>query len=138
MKKFRKSSGIILKCNDEVLLCKRSPEESLPNVWSIPAGGMENGESPGQTAIREFYEETNIKVDTDIDLVGIIHTTNEDGLKTGMMFVFLKEIEKKKVPNLDKATHGHEHTSCRYFKKEKLPKNERTKELNSLIEKILK
>ena len=72
MKKFRKSSGIILKYGDEVLLCKRSPEESLPNVWSIPAGGMENGESPGQTAIREFHEETNIKVDTNIDLVGML------------------------------------------------------------------
>ena len=138
MKKFRKSSGIILKYGDEVLLCKRSPEESLPNVWSIPAGGMENGESPGQTAIREFHEETNIKVDTNIDLVGMIHTTNDNNLKTGMMFVFLKESEKKEEPNLDKASHGHEHTSCKYFKKEDLPKNKKTKELTSIIEKILK
>ncbi len=138
MKKFRKSSGIILKYGDEVLLCKRSPEESLPNIWSIPAGGMENGESPGQTAIREFYEETNIKLDTNIDLVGMIHTTNENNLKTGMMFVFLKESKKKEEPNLDKASHGQEHTSCRYFKKEDLPKNKKTKELTSIIEKILK
>ena len=60
MRKFRKSAGVIIKHGDEVLLCKRSPEETLPNIWSIPAGGIESGESPGQAAIREVFEETNI------------------------------------------------------------------------------
>ena len=58
MNKFRKSAGVILKYGDEVLLCKRGPKETLPNIWSIPGGGIENGESPGQAAIREFHEET--------------------------------------------------------------------------------
>ena len=47
MKKFRRSAGVIIKHGDEVLLCKRSPDETLPNIWSIPGGGIENGESPG-------------------------------------------------------------------------------------------
>ena len=62
MKKFRKSAGVILKHGDEVLLCKRGSKETLPNIWSIPGGGIENGESPGQAAIREFHEETDIEI----------------------------------------------------------------------------
>jgi 8-oxo-dGTP pyrophosphatase MutT (NUDIX family) len=138
MRKFRKSAGVIIKHGDEVLLCKRSPEESLPNHWSIPAGGIENGESPGQAAIREVFEETNIELSTDLDLVGMIDTTNDDGLKTGMMFVFLQETDDKLEPELDKASHGKEHTSCKYFKREDLPKQKRTEELRNIIKKILK
>ncbi len=138
MRKFRKSAGVIIKHGDEVLLCKRSPEESLPNHWSIPAGGIENGESPGQAAIREVFEEINIKLSTDLDLVGMIDTTNDDGLKTGMMFVFLQETDNKLEPELDKASHGKEHTSCKYFKREDLPKQKRTEELRNIIKKILK
>ena len=138
MKKFRKSSGIILKCNDEVLLCKRSPEESLPNVWSIPAGGMENGESPGQTAIREFYEETNLEIDTKIDLVGFVEKFKKDGTKKGHMFVFLKETNSKMEPDLENAQDGFEHTECRYFKVDELPSEEENKQMIDLIKKILK
>jgi 8-oxo-dGTP pyrophosphatase MutT (NUDIX family) len=138
MRKFRKSAGVIIKHGDEVLLCKRSPEETLPNIWSIPAGGIESGESPGQAAIREVFEETNIELSTDLDLVGMIDTTNDDGLKTGMMFVFLQETDDKLEPELDKASHGKEHTSCKYFKREDLPKQKRTEELRNIIKKILK
>jgi 8-oxo-dGTP pyrophosphatase MutT (NUDIX family) len=138
MRKFRKSAGVIIKHGDEVLLCKRSPEETLPNIWSIPAGGIESGESPGQAAIREVFEETNIELSTDLDLVGMIDTTNDDGLKTGMMFVFLQETDEKLEPELDKASHGKEHTSCKYFKREDLPKQKRTEELRNIIKKILK
>jgi 8-oxo-dGTP pyrophosphatase MutT (NUDIX family) len=138
MRKFRRSAGVIIKHGDEVLMCKRSPKESLPNHWSIPSGGIEDGESPGQAAIREVFEETNIELSTDLDLVGMIDTTNDDGLKTGMMFVFLQETEDKEEPDLEKASHGKEHTSCRYFKKEDLPKQKRTEELNNILKKILK
>ena len=138
MKKFRRSAGVIIKHGDEVLLCKRSPNESLPNIWSIPGGGIENGESPGQAAIREVHEETNIELTTDLDLVGMIDTKNEDGLKTGMMFVFLQETKDKKNANLEKASHGKEHTTCKYFKSEDIPKEKKTKELYDILKKILK
>ena len=138
MKKFRRSAGVIIKHGDEVLLCKRSPDETLPNIWSIPGGGIENGESPGQAAIREVHEETNIELTTDLDLVGMIDTKNEDGLKTGMMFVFLQETKDRKNADLDKASHGKEHTTCKYFKSEDIPKQKKTKELYDIIKKILK
>lgn len=138
MKKFRKSSGVILKHGDEVLLCKRSPKETLPNIWSIPGGGIENGETPGQAAIREFHEETNIEIGTDLDLVGIIDNFNDDGTKRGMMFVFLQNIKEKKDPDLDKASHGHEHTSCKYFKSEDIPNEKGNEQLYKILKKVFK
>jgi mutator protein MutT len=138
MKKFRRSAGVIIKHGDKVLLCKRSPKESLPNHWSIPGGGIENGESPGQAAIREVHEETNIELTTDLDLVGMIDTKNEDGLKTGMMFVFLQETKDKKEADLEKASHGKEHTTCKYFESKDIPKQKNTKELYDILKKILK
>jgi len=138
MKKFRRSAGVILKYGDEVLLCKRGPKETLPNIWSIPGGGIENSESPGQTAIREFHEETDIEINTDLDLVGIIDNFNDDGTKRGMMFVFLQNTKDKKDPDLNKATHGHEHTSCKYFKLDDIPKQKEVKLLYDIIKKVLK
>jgi ADP-ribose pyrophosphatase YjhB (NUDIX family) len=136
MKKFRKSSGIILKYGDEVLLCKRSPEESLPNVWSIPAGGMENGESPGQTAIREFHEETNIELDTKLDFVGFIDRFKEDGTKKGHMFVFYIKSKTKMEPDLEKAKDGFEHTECKYFKKDNIPDQKGNEGILDILKKI--
>jgi ADP-ribose pyrophosphatase YjhB (NUDIX family) len=122
MKKFRRSAGVIIKHGDKVLLCKRSPKESLPN----------------QAAIREVHEETNIELTTDLDLVGMIDTKNEDGLKTGMMFVFLQETKDKKEADLEKASHGKEHTTCKYFESKDIPKQKNTKELYDILKKILK
>jgi ADP-ribose pyrophosphatase YjhB (NUDIX family) len=138
MKKFRRSAGVILKHGDEVLLCKRSPDETMPNVWSIPSGGIEEGESPGQAAIREFYEETNIEIGTNLELVGMVDKFNDDGTKRGMMFVFFQETKDKKQPNLDKATHGHEHTECGYFKVDDMPKQKENQELYKIIKKVMK
>lgn len=137
MVKFKKWAGIILKHNDEVLLCKRSPEKSMPNTWSIPSGKMEDGESPGYSALREFYEETNIELDRKIDLVGFITKYKKDGTKKGHMFVFKSETKEKQEPDLEKAQDGFEHTSCRYFKKEELPEQEGNEELIELLKKVL-
>lgn len=138
MKKFKRSAGVILKNGDEVLLCKRSPKETLPNIWSTSGGGIEDGESPGQAAIREFYEETNIELGTDLELVGIIDNFNDDGTKRGMMFVFLQDIDEKVDPDLEKATHGFEHTKCKYFKSEDIPVQKGNDQLYNILKKVLK
>ena len=138
MIKFKKWAGVILRNKDEVLLCKRSPKKSLPNTWSIPSGKIEDGESPGQAAIREFYEETNIELSTKIDFVGFVDKLKEDGTKKGHMFVFYKKTENRHNPDLSRAQDGFEHTECQYFKQDDLPKEEENEELMTLIKKILK
>jgi len=136
MKKFRKNAGVILKCRNEVLLCKRSPDKSLPNIWSIPSGGIENDESPGYAAIREFYEETNIELNINLDFIGFIDIFSEEKIKKGIMFVFLQETKNKKEPNLNKASDGQEHTECKYFKKENIPNQKENKQLLDILTKI--
>lgn len=138
MKKFKKSAGIILRHGDEILLCKRSPDKSFPNLWSIPSGHIEDGESPGYAAIREFYEETDIELDKNIEFVGFVNNFKRDGTKKGHTFVFYKESEEKFEPDLENARDGFEHTECKYFKEDEIPKQKQNKDLIDLIKKVLK
>lgn len=139
MKKFQRYAGVILKKDNKVLLCKRSPKKSLPNTWSIPSGHLEDGESPGQGAIREFHEETNIELDTDISLVGFLDKMRKDGItKKGMVYVFLKETDEDLKPDLEKASDGFEHTECGFFSEDNLPEQEGNEDLMKIIKKILK
>lgn len=139
MKKFKRYSGIIVKNDNKVLLCKRAPDKSLPNTWSIPSGHIEDGESPGQAAIREFFEETNIEIPTDIALVGFLNKYKKDGeTKKGMMYVFFKETKEQVKPDLEGASDGHEHTECGFFTKENLPDQKGNEDLMKIIKNILK
>lgn len=139
MKKFKRYSGIIVKNDNKVLLCKRAPDKSLPNTWSIPSGHIEDGESPGQAAIREFFEETNIEIPTDIALVGFLNKYKKDGeTKKGMMYVFFKETKEQVKPDLEGASDGHEHTECGFFTKENLPDEKGNEDLMKIIKNILK
>jgi 8-oxo-dGTP pyrophosphatase MutT (NUDIX family) len=36
------------------------PKKDRPNEWFLPKGHIENGETPGQTALREVCEETGV------------------------------------------------------------------------------
>ena len=139
MKKFKRWSGVILKKKGKVLMCKRAPNKSLPNTWSIPSGKIENGETPGSAAIREFYEETNIELPKEIQLVGFVNKYNNDETtKKGMMYVFFHETNEDLNPDLDKASDGFEHTECDFFDLENLPNEEKNEDLIKIIKKILK
>ena len=101
MEEFKRYSGIVVKNGDKVLLCKRSPHESLPNEWSIPSGKIENNETPKEAAYREFHEETNVKIKDDIKIVDLFNMYKKDGeTKKGLMYVFLHEVNKPIKPNL--------------------------------------
>jgi len=51
-------SAAIFNNKDEVLLTRRSDN----GQWCLPGGGMEPGESPGETCQREVLEETGLHV----------------------------------------------------------------------------
>jgi len=139
MVKFKRYSGIIIKNKDKVLLCKRSPDESMPNVWSIPSGMIEGDETPVQAALREFNEETNIVLPDKLKLVGFINKYDKDQTtKRGLIYVYLHETSKNITPDLDKAKDGHEHSKCGYFSIKDLPFDQKNDQLEKIIKKLLK
>ena len=69
-----KRAGIIIrKCGTNLVLLEQGWGKSLPNnIYDIPKGHCEPGESIEEAAIREAFEEANIKVDeNDLELIEI-------------------------------------------------------------------
>lgn len=67
--------AVIFNDAGHVLLCHRTDKD----LWNLPGGGVEVGESPWQAVIREVKEEVCVDVDI-IDLVGIYHFPDQDEL----------------------------------------------------------
>lgn len=138
MKKVKRYSGVIVKCGDEVLLCKRNATDSLPGQWSIPCGHLEKGEHPMDGVKREFHEETNYTLDNDLKLIGFVKRHNRDGSEVkGLMYVFLMETDEKINPDLENAVDGDEHSMCSYFNINNLPFEDENDQLCRLIKRIL-
>ncbi len=139
MKEVKRYSGVIVKCGDEVLLCKRNATGTLPGQWSIPCGHLEKGEHPMIGVKREFKEETNYTLENDLKLVGFVKRYNRDGSEVrGLMYVFMMETDEKINPDLENAKDGDEHTECGYFDLENLPFDKKDDQLAKLITRILK
>ena len=135
---MKRYSGIIVRHDNKVLLCKRNAEGKLPGHWSCPAGSIEKGESPLDCAIREFMEETDLPIMKVPTFCGIIKRTNRDGSEIkGMLYCYLYDSEDEIYPDLENATDGDEHTECGYFGKDELPLP-MTEQFNKLLKIILK
>lgn len=138
MKDINTLAGIIFKCGDEVLLGQRSYHKTLPGEWSIPSGHLKEGEGPTEASRREFYEETNIKLNGPLNIVGFINRNTKTGEKTkGLMYVFLYESDVKLIPNLGAAKDGDEHLKMDYFNLKNLPFNTKKGQLYDIIVRIL-
>lgn len=110
-------TGVMVKCGDKILLCKRNNQGSFPGMWSIPGGKLEEGESTQEGAKREFFEETAVDIDNlDLKFIGLIPRHTRDGKKVkGIMYVYLLEVDKEIEPDLEHAMDGEEHTEWGYF-----------------------
>jgi 8-oxo-dGTP pyrophosphatase MutT (NUDIX family) len=110
----------------------------MPNQWSIPGGGIEDGETPEEAARREFFEETNIKIDDKLNLVGFVDRFNKDGtFLKGFMYVYGLEVEDEIYPDLDNAKDGGEHSECGYFELDELPITNKSDEFYKIVVKNL-
>ncbi|MGV9352325.1 NUDIX hydrolase [Streptomyces misionensis] len=57
-------SAAIITNGDRVLMVRRRVKEGELS-WQFPAGGIEEGESPEEAAVRETLEETGLKVEAE-------------------------------------------------------------------------
>ena len=54
--------GVLLKQGKILLLQRAASERVLPNLWELPSGKKETTETIWQALVREFKEETGLKV----------------------------------------------------------------------------
>lgn len=90
------SSGIILyrKVNDtvEFFMCTPDgPHWKYRELWSFPKGHMENDETPLDTALREFEEETSVKLTSDTSKYFYLGKIKQN--KSKYVHTFCKEYE---------------------------------------------
>ncbi|HEU5111262.1 MAG TPA: NUDIX domain-containing protein [Micromonosporaceae bacterium] len=64
MRKTRRIAayGVCRNQAGRVLLARGAPYCHLPGAWQIPGGGVEHGEHPAAAVVREFAEETGLRV----------------------------------------------------------------------------
>lgn len=105
------AAGIAAKFNDLVLLGRRSKYcHNLAGHWSIPCGMIDKGEDPKSAALREFFEETGVKIHKEISFLDDFKTINDS-----FFALFYVELEDLIFPSSD-AIDAVEHEEWGFFK----------------------
>lgn len=120
---MKRYSGVLVRHENKVLLCKRSAHhDSLAGEWSIPCGSIEKNETPKEAAYREFKEETDKKIKGELEFAGSIKRMNREGDDVkGLMYVYFYDSPKEITPDLESAKDGEEHSKCGYYAIDELP-----------------
>lgn len=89
-------SGSLIVKNNKFLLCKRAIQPSY-GKWTIPSGYMDKKETPEDGALREAYEEVNVRIKL-IRLFAVVTVKS----KNLVQFIFLaKQISRTFKPGIE-------------------------------------
>jgi len=100
--------GFITDEKDRILLCLRNDYD----LWNLPGGGLEDGETPWQGVIREVKEETGL--DVEVEKLLCVYSKPE---KNKIGFDFKCKIIGGEI------TLNNEAKEIKYFKLDEIPKN---------------
>lgn len=82
--------GVLVQQEGRILLVRRkmNPERGK---WSVPAGFVDRGEDPRETAVRETFEETNLRVAI-TGLVNVYFNPPQNGFAASIFIMFNAEL----------------------------------------------
>jgi len=109
--------GILFDNQSRVLLCHRRDYD----LWNLPGGSLESGESPGYGLKREIKEETGLDVEV-VRLAGVYSKPD----KNEMVFSFICKILSGEMAPNDEAD------KIEYFDIDKLPQNISAKQVERI------
>ncbi len=110
LKRNKENARIFLATESSILLVQHRKSLS----WNLPGGGKKQKENPEQCALRELFEETNIRIDTTDFLLGTY--TSEHKEKKDTIFIFVKKQKKETTPK-----HSLEIKQAKWFSLSDLP-----------------
>ena len=105
------AAALVLK-GSEILLTRRAIRP-FRGSWTLPAGYEESDEAPADTAVRETFEETGLKV-RPFGLYDVFHT-GDDPRKRAILIVYLCEVVGGELSPGDDAL------DARFFPLDELP-----------------
>lgn len=91
-------AALILRNEDEVLICQRTKHQPMPLKWEFPGGKIEHGEAPWDALRRELDEELGIDAKIGDEVARIQHHYKNGGAIELRFFVvqeFQREIENR-------------------------------------------
>jgi 8-oxo-dGTP pyrophosphatase MutT (NUDIX family) len=69
-KMYALSAVVYAERDGQILLLQRAEGSALAGQWFLPGGLVEPGERPEEGARRELFEESGLRIDGDLELVG--------------------------------------------------------------------
>ncbi len=93
----RKPGAKAIVCHgNKILLVLRddNPNIAYPNIWNMPGGGIDEGETPAEAMARELMEEVNL---TAADIIDVGSTTYEDGSIVYRFFVPVSDVQLQEI-----------------------------------------
>ena len=93
-------SVCMIKKDGKFLFVKRSPQETTPNMWSLPGGKLERTESVSITALREMREELGI----DVEVVKIIDSCFMEKENIILVFMLCSTSQDPKIKQISEIS----------------------------------
>ncbi len=112
--RFNFAIGAIIENSEgEILLIKRSPDNSPGNIWDVVGGGIQQFENPFDALTREIREETGIEEFEIIKMLGVFHNYEIDGFQERIWVTYWCKTNESSVRL------SHEHVEYCWAKPEK-------------------
>ena len=86
--KTRVSAYALAVHEDRLLMTQLAAHCWRGGSWSLPGGGMDHGEQPGETLVREVYEETGLRAEAPELLTAMSYSESDRGLYLAVQLIY--------------------------------------------------
>lgn len=120
--------GLVVRQESRVLLLKRREDDYLPNMWEIPGGHVDPGETLARALARELYEETGLRLKEVLRYLGHFDYLGEFGRTREWNF-------EVRVHEMLRIAHP-EHAACRWALPDEWAHLDMTSAMRQALERI--